>query len=276
MGTIDFNDLSVFALVVETGSFSAAAARLGAPKSTVSRAIVRLEEATDVHLLHRTTRKVTLSTAGKALYEKVHAEIASLRHAVGEMPTQEDAPSGRICITSVVDMADFFAEVVTRFVTRHPAVEVDLRLTNDNVDLVAAGIDLALRFSTVRFKDSSLNAKVLCSNDVELYASPSYLARKGIPRTPADLEGHEWVVYRRKVELRLEKGRQSFVVVTRGRITCDDFTFLRAALVNAWASDTSALTKQRPTWPQDDSCASCRIGRAPCRSSGRFGRAHAG
>jgi DNA-binding transcriptional LysR family regulator len=188
---------------------------------------------------------VTLSTAGKALYEKVHAEIASLRHAVGEMPTQEDAPSGRICITSVVDMADFFAEVVTRFVTRHPAVEVDLRLTNDNVDLVAAGIDLALRFSTVRFKDSSLNAKVLCSNDVELYASPSYLARKGIPRTPADLEGHEWVVYRRKVELRLEKGRQSFVVVTRGRITCDGLGEPPVEALGGLAGPTPANAQRR-------------------------------
>lgn len=231
MGTIDLDDVGAFVAVVETGSFSAAATRLGVRKSSVSRAIARLEEGTNAALLHRTTRKVTVSTAGKAFYERVHAEIASLRHAVDDMPSLEDALSGCVRVTSVVDMADFFADVVTRFVERHPAAEVDLRLTNDNVDLVAEGIDLALRFSTVRFKDSSLNAKKLGDNGVELFASPTYLARKSAPRTPADLERHDWVVYRRKTELRLEKGRHAIVVATRGRITCDDFTFLRAALV---------------------------------------------
>src|SRR5262249_30871149 len=152
--------------------------------------------------------------------------------AVSEMPDLKAAPSGSVRVTSVVDMADFFAEVVAKFAARYPAMEIDLRLTNDKVDLVAEGVDLALRFSTVRLKDSSLNAKKLCDNDVELFASPAYLARKGMPRTAHDLDEHEWVVYRRKTELRLERGRQSVVVETRGRVTCDDFTFLRAALVN--------------------------------------------
>src|SRR5262249_6004144 len=182
--------------------------------------------------LHRTTRQVTVSTAGKALYEKVCTEIASLRRAVGELPDLEEELSGRVRVTAVVDMSEFFAEVVTRFVQRHPAVEIDLRLTNDYTDIVRDGIDVALRFSTKRLKDSSLNAKKLCASDVQLYAAPSYLARKGTPRTPRDLEGHEWVVYRRKVDLRLEGGGAPTVVVTRGRIVCDDFTFLRAALIH--------------------------------------------
>lgn len=232
MGTVDLNDVSVFAVVVETASFSAAAARLGVPKSSVSRAIARLEEATSVRLLHRTTRQVALSTAGKALYEKVRAEIASLRHAVGELPELAEEPSGRVRVAAVVDMSDFFAGVVTRFVARYPAVEVDLRLSNDKVDLVADGIDLALRFSTARLKDSTLNARKLCTCDVQLFASPSYLTRRGTPRTPDELDGHDWVVYRRKTELRLERGRQFAVVETRGRIVCDDLTFVRAALVN--------------------------------------------
>jgi DNA-binding transcriptional LysR family regulator len=232
MGTVDFNDLAVFTIVVETASFSAAAARLRLPKSSVSRAIARLEDGAGVRLLNRTTRRVVPSTAGKALYDKVHTDIASLRTAVGDLPDLKDAPSGRIRVTSVVDMAGFFAKVVAQFVARHPSMEVDLRLTNDNVDLISEGIDVALRFSTVRFKDSSLSARKLCSNDIELFASPTYLTRKGVPRTPDDLDRHEWVVYRRKTDLLLENGRQKTSVTTRGRITCDDFTFLRAALVN--------------------------------------------
>jgi DNA-binding transcriptional LysR family regulator len=232
MGTIDLNDVGVFATVAETASFSTAAIRLDLPKSSVSRAVARLEEAAGVSLLHRTTRQVALSAAGRTLYEKVRGEIAALRHALGDLSEREESLTGSVRVTSVVDMADFFAEVVTRLVARHPAIQVDLRLTNDNVDLVAQGIDLALRFSTVRFKDSSLHVRRLCTNDVELFASPAYLARKGVPRAPADLERHDWVVYRRKTELRLEKGRRSTLVRTRGRIVCDDFTFLRAALVS--------------------------------------------
>jgi DNA-binding transcriptional LysR family regulator len=105
MGTIDLNDLSVFAAVAETASFSAAASRLGLPKSSVSRAIARLEESTSVRLLHRTTRHVALSTAGKALYEKVRIEITSLRHAVDEIPQLEEELSGRLRVTAVVDMS---------------------------------------------------------------------------------------------------------------------------------------------------------------------------
>lgn len=229
---MNLDDVGVFAVVVETASFSETAKRLDVPKSSISRAIARLEEAAGLRLLHRTTRRVTPSSAGKTLYEKVHADVASLRQALGELPEAERTLKGSIRVTSVVDMADFFAEVVTRFVARHPKMAVDLRLSNDRVDLVADGIDLALRFSTGRLADSSLNARKLCANDIELFAAPSYLARKGIPLAPQDLDGHEWVVYRRKTDLRLEHGRKSVVIETRGRVVCDDFTFLRAALVS--------------------------------------------
>jgi len=232
MGTIDLNDLNVFVTVVETASFSGAAKRLALPKSSVSRAIARLEDATGVRALHRTTRQVSLSAEGKALYEKVRGDITALRRSVGELPELDEQPSGRMRVTSVVDMSEFFADVVARFVNRYPAVEVDLHLTNAYVDLVADGIDLALRFATKRLKDSTLNARKLYPSYVQLFASPSYLARRGVPRTPRDLEQHDWVVYKPAPEFRIEGGGPPTDVVTHGRIACDNFTFLRAALVN--------------------------------------------
>jgi len=232
MGTVDLNDLSMFVAVVETASFTAAAGRLGLPKSSVSRAIARLEDAMGVRVLHRTTRKVAPSTAGKALYEKVRAEIAALRRSVRELPELEEEPSGRVRVTASLNFETFLAEVVARFVSRYRAVEVDLRITNDQVDLVAAGIDLALRFSTKRLKDSSLNARKLGPAGVQLFASPSYLARCGTPRTPRELDRHEWVVFRPATELRLEGDGPAATIVTRGRIVCDDMAFVRAALVN--------------------------------------------
>src|SRR6185295_11403085 len=133
MATIALDDLGVFVSVVETASFSRAASRLGLPKSSVSRAIARLENATGAPVLYRTTRQVALSTAGRALYERVRSQIASLRDATS-------------------DLSGFFADVVDRFMGRYPAVEVDLRLTNEYVDLVGEGIDVALRFATRRLK----------------------------------------------------------------------------------------------------------------------------
>jgi len=232
MGTIDLNDLSVFVSVVETASFSLAATRLGLPKSSVSRAIGRLEEQMGVTILHRTTRKVAPSTAGRTLYENVRAQIDSLHHAVGALPELREELSGCVRVTAVVDLNEFFADVVARFVSRYPSVEVDLRLTNDYIDLVNAGIDLALRFSTKRLKDSSLNARKLCPSHVQLFASPAYAARRGLPRTPRDLERHDWVVYRRATHLRLEGGGAPTAVITRGRVVCDDFAFLRSAVIN--------------------------------------------
>src|SRR5947207_1854569 len=103
MGTIDLNDLNVFVTVVEATSFSGAGKRLGLPKSSVSRSIARLEGSLGVRILHRTTRKLALSTAGRALYERVQPQITSLVHAAGELPELEEEPSGRVRVTAVVD-----------------------------------------------------------------------------------------------------------------------------------------------------------------------------
>jgi DNA-binding transcriptional LysR family regulator len=234
MGTIDLNDLGVFVTVVDVQSFSAAATRMRVPKSSVSRAIGRLEDAVGGRILHRTTRRLALSTVGKALYEKVRNDVASLRRSVGELPDLEEEPSGRVKITCALSCEAFLADVVARFVSRYPNVQVDLRLSNEYVDLVAEGIDLGLRFATTRLKDSSLNARKVCRNSMHLFAAPSYVARRGLPRSPRDLDRHDMVLYSRKTELLLEEegtGAKANLVM-RGRIVCDDLAFVRAAIIN--------------------------------------------
>jgi DNA-binding transcriptional LysR family regulator len=248
MTTIDLTDLGVFVTVVETASFSRAASRLGLPKSSVSRAIARLEDSTRGSLLHRTTRQVTLSTAGRALYERVREQIASLRDATSELPELAEELSGKIRITSVVDLSEFFADVIDRFIGRYPAMAVDLYLTNEHVDLVREGIDVALRFSTQRLKDSTLNARKLCPNYVQLYASPTYIARLGTPRTPRDLDRHTWVVHRHAPTLRLEGGGPAVHFDSRahGRVECNDFGLLREALVRGWGVGILGLFQAEP------------------------------
>jgi len=232
VGTVDLNDLELFVAVVETESFSIAARRLGVPKSSVSRGVARLESAMRRSLFHRTTRRVSVSASGKALYEKVRAEIASLRCSVGELPTVEEEPSGPLRVTVVSDMSEYMAELVARFAARYRSVDVDVRLTNEYVDLVAEGIDVALRFATKRLKDSTMQARRLGPSRVAVYAAPSYLLQRGTPRTPADLDKHEWVVHRRVPELVLENDGRRASVVTRGRVSADSLSFIREAVVS--------------------------------------------
>ncbi len=229
---VDLDDLAVFVAVAETSSFSLAAGRLGVPKSSVSRAIARLEAATGVALVHRTTRHVALSTAGSALHERVAPQITSLRRSLSTLPELEEEPSGVLRLTASVDFGEaVLADVVARFVARYPAVEVDARLTNLMVDLVAEGVDLALRMSPRRLKDSSLTARKLCPLDMQLYASPTYLGRRTPPRTPRDLEGHDWVRMRNAQALSLEGPGGTATVEMRARVVGDDMSFVRSSVV---------------------------------------------
>jgi DNA-binding transcriptional LysR family regulator len=230
MGTINLNDLGVFVAVVETASFSEAAKRLKVPKSSVSRAVVRLESAMGARVLHRTTRHVAPSTAGRALFEKVRTDIASLRDSLGDLPELEEEPAGRIRVSAPESIRSFLAEVVGSFIARYRRVEVEMCISNEHVDLVSQGFDLALR-ATRKMKDSSLTARRLCYATLYAFASPSYVARQGMPRTPRDLSHHEWVVFSRQKTDRMESDEGTVEVVQRGRMTCDDFGFMRDALV---------------------------------------------
>jgi DNA-binding transcriptional LysR family regulator len=218
MGTAELDDLAVFVAVGETGSFSAAAGRLRVPKSSVSRAVARLEAAMGVGLIHRTTRHVALSTAGAALYEKVAGPLRSIQQSLGDLPELEELPSGLLRVTAATDFgAAVLAEVAARFTARYPGVEVDMRLTNENLDLVSEGIDVAFRLANRRLKDSSLSARKACPLPLRLYASPSYLARRGTPRTPRELDGHDWVRFRQVQELKLETEGESVMLRPGGR-----------------------------------------------------------
>jgi DNA-binding transcriptional LysR family regulator len=230
MGTVDLNLLAIFAAVARTSSFSAAARELGIPKSSVSRAIAGLELAMGVHLVHRTTRHVALSTAGVALHERVTPQLSALLRSLGDLPELEEQPSGKLRITALPDFgATVLAEIVTRFVVRHPAVEVELRLTTAVVDLVAEGFDLAFRVSMRRLRDSSLTSRRVGVVAMQVFAAPSYLARRGTPRSPSDLASYEWVVLRGLSAIEMKDAAESAVVEPRGRVVCDDMAFVHAA-----------------------------------------------
>jgi DNA-binding transcriptional LysR family regulator len=228
---MDLNLLTTFEAVARTTSFSAAARELRLPKSSVSRGIARLEADLGVQLVFRTTRQVSLSAAGTALFDRVSPLLRSVKAALGEVPEREELPSGRLRVTAPVDLGVLFlAEVVTRYTARYPSVSVDLHLTGRVVDLVAEGFDVALRAATA-LKDSSLVARRAAALVSRVYVSPLYPARRGTPRTEADLAGHEWVVFRPAPErLRVTAPPEAKGVVPRGRVVCDDIVFVRDAV----------------------------------------------
>src|SRR5215208_3881130 len=225
---MDLNLLTLFEAVARTSSFSAAAKELGIPKSSASRGVARLEEELDLQLLFRTTRHVSLSAAGTALYDRMAPLLRSVKAALGELPEREEEPAGELRVTAPVDLGILFlAEMVTRYTARHPAVSVDLHLTGRVVDLVGEGFDVALRVAT-KLQDSTLIVRRAAPVVLHLFASPLYLARRGTPRAEADLDDHDWVLFRPgpqklRVAAPRDTGKRA------ARIVCDDLLFVRDA-----------------------------------------------
>jgi DNA-binding transcriptional LysR family regulator len=228
---MDLNDLAVFAAVGQTSGISAAAARLGVPKSTVSRSLARLEAELGVELVHRTTRKVSLSSAGAEFHARVSPLVLALEASVQELPEREAQPSGRLRLTLPGDFgATVLADVIVRFMARYPEVQVEVFVSNTFVDLVAEGFDAAIRISRSKLRDSSLVAQPVATVTVQLFASPQYLARRGTPRHPDDLGAHDWVSPRVIKSLELTAGDQTVAVAPRGRLACEDMFFARASV----------------------------------------------
>jgi DNA-binding transcriptional LysR family regulator len=195
-GTVDLNQLPLFVAVADAASMSEAARRLNLPKSSVSRGISALEESLGVQLFHRTTRQVKLTTAGTSFYEKTAPLVALVRDATHNLPEQTDVPSGTLRLTAPPDLGfTLLPELLAKFCARYPEVQLDVRLSNRLEDLVGEGFDVALRISP-RLKDSTLVARKLSGLDLRLYAAPSYLAKRGVPKSLEELGEHDFVVFR--------------------------------------------------------------------------------
>jgi len=224
--TIDVGLLVHFVEVADAASFSAAARTLGTTTATVSRTIAKLEASVGSRLFHRTTRRVSLTTAGNALYERSASHLRALASAASALPEKQTEPAGTLKLTAPYDLgATFLGSAIARFTERYPKVQVEVVLTSRMVDVAAEGFDVALRADRGKHKDTSLTARRLVARgELSAYASPGYLARRGHPRGLASVE-HDWLV---APSLRpLFDFPASFVP----RIVANDFLFLRAVAV---------------------------------------------
>ncbi|ACG72889.1 transcriptional regulator, LysR family [Anaeromyxobacter sp. K] len=229
---MDLNRIAVFAQVVEAGSFTAAAASLGLRKSSVSRAVAALEADLGIRLLQRTTRRLSLTDAGRAYYERTRDALAGLREASEEAAALGAEPRGTVRVTAPVDLAPDLARLTDAFLRAHPQVRVEVSLTARYVDLVKEGFDLAIRAGVLA--DSSLLARKLSDSALALFAAPSYLDARGRPRRLADLARHDCLLYRAGAETavwRLTGRRGEEQVTVHGRAAADEFAFVRGMLL---------------------------------------------
>lgn len=182
--------LAIFARVVEERSFTRAARSLGLSKSVVSARVATLEERLGLRLLHRTTRRVTETEAGRSVYEHAARIVAAAVEAADAAEAATSAPRGLVRITAPSRFAErYLAPPITELVGAHPGLRVELLTSDRVVDLVGEGFDLAIRLSALA--DSSLVARKLASDRLVVVGAPAYLARAGTPRRPDDLLDHE-------------------------------------------------------------------------------------
>lgn len=190
----DFEAWAIFACVVEHRSFSGAASAIGVSKATVSKAIARLEAQLGTALFHRTSRRLTLTDSGTALAERAGRILAEAQAAEEAAIDSAKAPSGLVRIAAPITFGiRFVSDAIADLLTEHPGIQIDLRLSDARVDIVADGFDIALRIADL--PDSSLRARRLAPVQARVVAAPAYLERHGTPRHPADLAHHACFLY---------------------------------------------------------------------------------
>ncbi len=216
-----------FVKVIQHGSFSKAAQSLRVPKSTVSKDVSRLERETGTKLLLRTTRSLSLTAAGRVFYESCLGPIQALEDAQKSLYGQESILTGRLRITAPEDLgSQVIAPAVGALTKKHPGLDFELHYTDQVIDLVKDGFDLAVRIG--RLSPSNLRVKKIGEVDLVLVASPSYLKTAAAIRHPLDLEKHACLILSqgmKKWELKSLK-KASVQVKFRARVESNQMTSL--------------------------------------------------
>jgi len=187
--------MRVFCAIVEAQGFSAAAERLDSTHSSVSRQLKRLEAELGVQLLNRTTRRFALTAAGQRYYEACVDILGRVESATQAMANEHQRVAGTLRVSVPLAIGTLeLADWLPAFQQRYPDIQLDLSCSDEMVDLVADGVDVALRISRP-LGDSSLVARTLVESDIVLVASPAYLARHGLPVVPQDLTKHALIAF---------------------------------------------------------------------------------
>lgn len=186
-------DMEILVHVVEAGSFTRAADQLNSTKSMVSRRLSELEKRLGARLFNRTTRRLSLTEAGQTFYEHSRKIISEVEEVEESMGGNVSEPRGRLRVNAPTSFVDEISPAILEFIQRYPQLQLDLHLSDQHLDIVSEGFDLALRLGHLR--DSTLVARRLAPCNFVVCASPAYIKRHGEPATPEIISQHECVVY---------------------------------------------------------------------------------
>jgi DNA-binding transcriptional LysR family regulator len=228
-----FSTIPIFVAVVECGSFSLAAEKLGVTKSAVSKRVTQLEDELGIRLLNRTTRKLSLTEAGKRYYDHVSQALALAQQGMDAVTELQGEPKGKLKITAPMSFGVLYiAPIIAEFLEQFPKVTIDLQLEDQMVDLIEGEFDLAIRIGNLPI--SNLVAKRLVNCKSVLCASPEYIKRNGSPKKPSDLIDHNCLVYsyfRGGSEWTFEQQHNEFKVIPKGNFIVNNSEAIRRALI---------------------------------------------
>ncbi|UXZ34922.1 LysR family transcriptional regulator [Cupriavidus gilardii] len=225
--------METFVGVIEAGSFSAAARRLNLGQPAVSKSIAQLEERLGTRLLLRSTRGLTPTDAGQRFYEHAKRAIEEADEAEQAARDSSEGLSGRLRVSAAVTFARLhILPGLKTFMDRHPQLEIDIALDDRNIDLLEEGTDVALRMGML--DDSSMTARRIARSPRLVVGTPRYFAQAGVPRTPADLSGHQAIVYSQRgggESWSFRQGSTEVAVVVSGRVRVSAAEGIRTAVL---------------------------------------------
>lgn len=230
----DLNDVAVFVAVVDAGSFTRAAERLKVSRPAVSKQVSRLEESLGVRLLNRTTRRLSLTEAGRIFHAQTSRGLEDIAEARAEVSRLQEQPRGVLRINVPMSFGILhIAPLLPAFMQLYPELTVEMDLNDRKLDVIEEGFDASVRISDL--PDSTLVARRLAPCRHAIVAAPAYLARHGTPDSPEDLRDHEVLSYSLQQSAQawhfLDSGGQPTQVAVAGRLQVNNSLALREALL---------------------------------------------
>ncbi|MBN4069217.1 LysR family transcriptional regulator [Beggiatoa alba] len=194
-----FEEMNTFVKVVDAGSITGAAERMNTAKSAVSRRLSELERRLGVQLLKRSTRRMSLTETGKSYYEQCVRILSDVAETEAAVTTENAALKGKLRITAPLSFGILhLSSAVADFMQAHPELTLDVQLSDNQINLVDEGYDLAIRITDL--DDSTLIARRLISIHMIACASPNYLKQHGTPQTPEEMIGHDFLHYGNRID----------------------------------------------------------------------------
>lgn len=247
--------MRAFVRVVQMGSFSAAAREQDTTQATISKKVAALEKKLGAKLLSRTSRELSLTEVGADYYENCVIILSELDEAEAQVRSQIALPSGVLRVAApVVFGRQFMAPILVEFLNAYPEIKVDLMLNDKHIDLIADGVDVAIRAK--QLEDSTLVARHLFNNPLVVVASPEYLQKNTKPQNPDELKNHNCIVYSMLKSINIwhfEQGNNNISVPVTGSFRCDNGDVILQLVLDG------AGIAQLPVWMVDEHIRSGKL-----------------